>query len=480
MAKKAPTKEQIAHYIQELKARDVKPFQIEQYCFSKQLKFIKDSARYKTAVCSRRAGKSESCAAHLIDMAINTAKSTSLYITLTRGNAKRLVWKTINEIIKLYKIDAKPNISELMIEFKNGSRIYFSGANTRDEIEKFRGFSFNLVYLDEAQAFRPYIKELIDEVLAYAVMDTAGSICMIGTPGPIPAGYFFEAAHSNGWSNHAWTIFDNPFIKIKSGKSPDELLAEERFRRGISPNDPSYLREALAIWTQDLDILVYKYNASLNHYEEIEDKDLVYVFGIDLGYNDADAIAVLGYSKKQKKVYLVEEFIKSKQTISDLVTEIQRLEFKYKPVKMVVDAGALGKKITEELKRRHGIPVEAADKNRKIEHIELLNDDLRTGKLMIQRGSTCASDFQLIQWDIVEKNRRTVSDSFHSDIADAVLYAWRACNHFHSSDPKAQKLSAEDKVDQFWDKESKAVERKTKKEWFDTVVDLNKKQWWET
>jgi hypothetical protein len=36
---------------------DIKQFKIAEHCFDKQLKFINDTARFKTAVCSRRAGK---------------------------------------------------------------------------------------------------------------------------------------------------------------------------------------------------------------------------------------------------------------------------------------------------------------------------------------------------------------------------------------------------------------------------------------
>jgi len=377
-----------------------------------------------------------------------------------------------------YKIEHNVNISELSITLKNGSKIYFSGAVNREEIEKFRGMSLNLVYIDEAQSFKPFIKDLVDEVLAYAVLDVAGVICMIGTPGPVPAGYFYDAAHSKGWKNHYWTIFDNPYIVEKTGKSHEVLLAEERARRGITETDPSYLREALGRWVQDTDSLVYKYNAAINHYDNLPDEELTYIFGIDLGFNDADAIAILGYSKKDNKVYLVEEYIKSKQTITDLIVQINSLRLKYKPVKMKIDAGALGKKISEELRRRHNIPVESADKVRKIEYIELLNDDLRTGRLMIKKDSTAAHDYHLIQWDIVEKERRTISDTFHSDIADAVLYAWRECNHFFNRfKVDAGPTSEEEKIEKFWETEAKKL-KKGGAAWWDNDSQSTS-VWWE-
>lgn len=446
--------------IQELKARgNKKKFVIEEFCFPEQVKFIRDPARYKTAVCSRRSGKSTACAADLVDVAISKPRSNQLYITLTRGNAKRLVWKEVETIIRNYGLVVKANISDLSMTFENGSVIFYSGAATVDEIEKYRGFSFDKVYLDEAQSFRPYIRDLIDSVLSYAVLDRAGSICLIGTPGPVPAGFFYEASHSVGYSSHKWTVFNNPHIELKSGQTVHDLLAEERKRRGITETDPAYLREALGLWVNDVDSLVFKYSSAVNHYVELP-KDLVYIFGIDVGYRDSDAIAVMGYSKIEKKVYLVEEYIKNKQNVTELVNAIKFLVEKYKPVRMEMDFGALGLKIAEEIIRRHGIPVSAANKHRKLEYIELMNDDLRTGKLMIKAESTCANDMAMVQWDIIEKDRRTVSKTFHSDITDAVLYSWRHCHHFYNEAVVVVKKSEEEKVDQFWDKEEKAIEKR--------------------
>lgn len=450
----------------EAKTREQKPqFVLEEFCFPEQVRFIRDTSRFKTAVCSRRAGKSTACAADLVDMALRKARSNQLYITLTRGNAKRLVWKEVENIVRKFGLTVKANISDLSMTFENGSMIYFAGAATKEEVDKYRGFSFDKVYLDEAQSFRPYIKELIDEVLSYAVLDRAGSIILIGTPGPIPSGYFFECSHSKAWANHKWTIHNNIYIP-----NVEKALEEERERRGIKETDPVYLREALGMWVQDNDSLVFKYDSNNNHYDELPNEQLVFIFGVDLGYRDADAIAVLGYSSVNKKVYLVEEYIKRKTDITELVTEIKRLVEKYKPVRIEIDAGALGKKISEEIIRRHGIPVNAAEKHRKYEFIQLMNDDLRTGKLMIKKGSRCAEDMALVQWEVFDKSRLKISDSYHSDITDAVLYAWRYCNHFFNEAKVAEKRTDEQKVDAFWEKESKLLDDKKK----------NVVAWWET
>jgi hypothetical protein len=95
-----------------------------------------------------------------------------------------------------------------------------------------------------------------------------------------------------------------------------------------------------------------------------------------------------------------------------------------------MDAGALGKKIQEEIRQRHGIGVMAAEKTRKHEFIELLNDDLRTARFKAFEGSRFEQDTYLTQWDYSIVGKPRISTSYHTDIGDAVLYAWRECHHY--------------------------------------------------
>jgi phage FluMu gp28-like protein len=72
-------------------------FRLEDHLFGEQLAFIQDPSPNKVAVCSRRAGKTTACAADLVHTAINNPGTVSLYITLSRNNAKKIIWKEIKE-----------------------------------------------------------------------------------------------------------------------------------------------------------------------------------------------------------------------------------------------------------------------------------------------------------------------------------------------------------------------------------------------
>jgi hypothetical protein len=420
-----------------------KKFSIEQFAFPKQLSFIQDPARYRTALCGRRAGKSTGCAGAMLATAMSGQYCNVVYATLARTSGKRIIWPVLKALIKEYKIKCKIDNTELTIEFENGSTIYLVGCKDASEIEKLRGLSIKLAVIDEAQAIREsIITSLIDDILAYAVMDVDGSICLIGTPGPVASGYFFEATAGKNetWSRHKWLSHDNPWIKIKSKKDPEQLLAEERKRKGIDETDPTYRREALAQWVTDLNALVIKFNATRNLYATLPPGNYDYVLGADIGFVDSDALAVLAYSHTDKHVYLVEEIITEKQDITSLANQIKALDKRYNFVKMVMDAGALGKKIQDEIRSRHGLNIEAAEKTQKYAFIELMNADLKQGIFKVFKGSRFEEDSYKVEWDRDTPGRLKISDRFHSDILDAALYAWRFCKHFYYEPPVEKKL----------------------------------------
>lgn len=437
--KKAPEPSTKAIF-EELARRGEKPhFDIDKYCFRQQLDFIKDERDFVTACTSRRAGKSTGCAADLISTAVGRPGIVCLYITLSRASAKRIVWPELTKINREYELGGIPNIADLSLTFPNGSVIYCSGAKNKSEIEKFRGLAIALCYIDEAQSFGSFIEELIDDVISKALYDYNGRLRVTGTPSPIPSGYFYNICQSPEWGHHHWTMHQNIWLHKKSGKTPMELIERDMKRKGVGISDPTIQRECFGTWVTDSNALVFRYNKDVNSYFELPELKAgkwEYIFGIDVGYDDADAIAVIAYHEHIKEAYLVEEVIKVKQGVTDLAQQIEALVKKYNPISMVMDAGGLGKKINEEFSRRFSLGIKAAEKSRKFEYIELLNDALRTKKFFAKEKGRFADDTQRVEWDKDKSNgdKLVVSKSFHSDITDAVLYAFRESLHFLAED----------------------------------------------
>jgi hypothetical protein len=399
--------------------------------FPKQLAAIEDVSPFKLFLCSRRAGKSTGIAADLVKTAYEaTQPCTALYVTGSRTDAKKIVWAEVKRLATDLGHPCVPNESELTLTYTNGSIVRLAGVKDMASVDKIRGQlpPIKKAYIDEAQSIRnEVLQTLVDDVLEPALLDYDGSLVMAGTPPPVPAGYFIDQLSNKFWKTHAWTFFDNPHMAIKSGKTHQQLLDRVLARRGLSIDDPQIRREYFGELKVDTNSLVYQYSEAINHYDVLPPGNYVYIMGVDIGFHDSDALAVLAYSDASKHTYLVEELVTERQDVTALMEQIQRLRSKYGVSRIVMDTGGLGKKIAEELIQRYSLPIEAAEKTRKFENIELLNTQMRTGMFLARKDSLFAWDSYKVEWnrDLRKPDKKVISDRFHSDICDAVLYGWR-------------------------------------------------------
>jgi len=207
--------------------------------FQEQRELLDDPSRTKVAVCSRRAGKSYALSVLALDTAFKFESCLIPVISITRSQAKRIVWPVFQELDRSNELGLRFNASELSCTLPNGSQIFLTGASTEEEIQRLRGPKYPLVLVDEAQAFKAYLAELVSDVLEPAVLDYDGSIVLAGTPNQIRTGFFYDATQADSpWSVHHWTLLDNPHIP-----RAQEWLAERCKRYGWTESNPTYLRE---------------------------------------------------------------------------------------------------------------------------------------------------------------------------------------------------------------------------------------------
>lgn len=395
--------------------------------FGQQRAFVESPAVFCDATCSRRAGKTHGAATKLIrGYERRNGVAPSLYFTLTRIQAKRNIWPTLLDLNRRYSLGFEANESELILKRNGRGAIYLAGIDNRSEIDKLRGTGWGEVVGDEAQAFPAYFRELVQDVLIPSFMDHDGHLSLIGTPGPVPVGYFHDITHSPEWAHFNWSSFDNPHVDAQG------LLETTLKMRGVSNDDPSISREFYGKWAHDPNALVFRYSAELNHFRDLPlcRKEWQHVIGVDLGYDDADAISVVAFNEESPAAYLVEEWTQAGLTVSALTAELQQRVDKYHPLSIVVDTGGLGKKVAKEVTLRSGVPLKAAEKDRKFEYIELLNDAMRSGRFFAKSGGRFAQDCMLVEWDRSKPETMKVSDRYHSDSADATLYAFRESLHW--------------------------------------------------
>lgn len=456
--------------------------------FDKQVDAFTGDHKRIAAVCGRRSGKTRGFLLHALKVLQAHPTARIPYIALTRKSAENILWRSIDEVNEELGLGLIPHKADLTWETPDGGGIFLVGANKSDEIEKLRGQKFHLVGIDEAASFRATLLEaLIKDVLTWCLMDTNGSMVMVGTPSAACVGFFHDitTGRKPGWHVTHWDARDNPHIP-----HAEEWLAELREEHGWSEDDPAYRREGLGLWVKDESALVYKLLRSRNVRTEMPEgysptsRAWTHVVGIDYGYVDACAWVVLAFRRNRASgdqgVYVVESKKRSTLSVDEHYAMLQHLTArglpceaereagsgllpdeaawlthelvaKYRPARIVGDAGGLGKSYVEEARRRWKLAIEPADKTRKMAQIELVNDGLRTGRVHVieDMNRDLLAEAEILQWDmekvevstgglIRHELRRVIDSRFEDHLCDAWQYAY-GCAWAYSNEAPAEK-----------------------------------------
>jgi phage terminase large subunit len=422
--------------------------------FLEQRNFIDDKARYKVAVCSRRAGKTSAIARKLRKVATGGWEHNAIYVAKTTDQCKRIMWNILLQVLQKYhrKKEYKTNASDLSVYFyKTNSFIWLKGASDSTQILKLLGIKIKFACIDEAQSFPSYLEYLIDQVLSPALTDLQGELALTGTPNPTCSGYFYEVSHRNTWSQHHWTIENNTFYIASAMKenpnvhSVTDIIQQEANRRGVTLDDAAIQRDFFGRWSKSTELQVYKYAREKQDFMQLPELSFEVVLGIDVGFDDHDAIVCLGFNKSERCCYLLEEYKQNKTDITTLAEKIKHFVKKYAPYVCVIDAGALGKKISFELSTRHQLTLVAAEKERKAEYIALMNDDMHNGRIKIKAKSRLAQEMQMLCWDqeYFDSGKFIENPDFDNHLCDSALYAWRWAYHYLYRESKEKELTYE-------------------------------------
>lgn len=465
-----------AHFGLKPKGQEEK-FSIETFCFDKQVDFIRAPERFKTLCKSRRAGGTVALAAWFIEIGMKTPNCDLGYVTLDRGVAERIFWPELIRINDRFSLGLKFNQQKLTVEFPENSYLYLASGKDRAQIDKLRGKPFRLVAIDEAQSMRDSIlKELIDDILEASLIDYGGHLVMCGTPNAACSGYFYRACQHQQYKHFFWTMKENPWIAKKRGITVDEIHSQHLKEKGITEDDPTFQREWLGRWVRDDNALVYKFKEEANTYTDAPPHQWTYVIGVDLGFNDPDAVVVWGFSRDCPAIYQMEEHEQSGSDVTDTANFLKSLidRLGHKSIyKIVVDAGGLGRKVHEELANRFNIPCFPAQKSEKINFISLMNSDFKAKKIFLKKGSKYAEQINILQWDAGSVGRLE-DPGFQNDLCDAGLYGYRECLHFLHTPPEITKPKTALEIAQEFQKTAieKALQNygnKQKKEWWQSI-----------
>jgi phage terminase large subunit len=464
--------------------------------FPQQLAFIKDPAKLKALWCTRRAAKSFTAGLYMVSEALANAGSNILFIGLTRASAKGIIWKDIlYRINKAYGLNAVFNKSELTMTLQNGSIIAVTGVDVEETQQlKLLGKKYRLVCIDEASMYTINVADLIYSTLRPAMVDdstqgssiagedTRGTICMLGTASNFTRGLFYDVTTGKepGWSLHTWSALDNPHVAVNFQKELDEIAQD----RPLYMETPQFKQMYLNHWVVDEDKLVYKLNEHRNIYSQLPDKlspdGWSFVLGVDTGWEDDNAFVLCAYHQNDPHLYVVKTYNKPHMTFDQVVEKIQEFQRDpmMAPTKIIIDGA--NKQGVESMRVRSSIPFEFADKQGKVDFIEMLNGDLIQGKVLIHKDNrTLINEMMGLIWKSDPKDSTKIQvpkkehPSLSNHLCDALLYAWRMGYHFHSS-PAERKLVKyskewyEQQALDIWEREREHLEKQgTNGDWGD-------------
>lgn len=444
-------------------------------CHPKQAGFVFDTAPRVSLCTGRGAGKTSAMLMRLVRRLLKTPGANCLYIAATRESAERLAWADLKKIItlSLRVAGTQWNESKLICTLRNGSKLYLFGCDDKGDINKLRGITYHEVGVDETASIRrDLLAELLDEVIGPR---NIGAIAVLGTPGKILAGLFFEAtapatagdghrpyedrdlpefAGWKRWSSHAWNILDGIAAGIEAMILIYAAQLEEKARKGWSDTNPIWLREYMGKWSADLTSNVYAYRPLDDHgkpwnqwepkilangFAALPDtlKDVGYGIGIDVGFKDAFALEVFAfsYSDPKRTLYHVYEVYRTRLGARDIARLIIGPDLNHQayggiiaaigwPAVMVGDFAGSGGALLKELTEVYSITITAADKpyRYKDNAIELMNSDLHEGFVKLMKTSKLAEEMLTLQWVEDAAGRRAENKGQANHGCDAALY----------------------------------------------------------
>ncbi len=469
--------------------------------FAQQQDFVADKSRNKGALCTRRAGKTEMWPRYALKVALENPRSLIRVWAINKQRAKELLWEPLRFLCARHEIKwVYPGTSETTqtIRLENGSEIRLLGADKDKEAQKKRGDKTILEIVLEAQNVGSFLRKLVEEVIEPCTMDLKGTICLEGTPGPICTGYWYAVSGQEsilhkweskgvnvkekdgansvigaGWSMHHWSVLDNPHLPHMR----DDLRAL-KVKRNWADDNPTYIREWLGRWVNDLSALFYKFDPVRNVYNPPPQPwgpGWQHVLGWDLGGKDDMALVAWGWHPSSPKLYEAFSWKKPGALAIEVMAQISALEAKgFNFIKKVADTGGGGKMYVEDVMTRYSQVFEPAQKTNKYEHVRLMNDDLLTGFVQLQEGSEYAEEVVSLARDPdwpPEDNpdappREDPRCANHC--SDAGLYSYRAAYHFlHIEEKPKAKIG------------TKAWQADVEKSLEDADLQEHAKEWWD-
>lgn len=439
--------ERLKLILEELKRRGIgSPVCFLDQTFPAQYKAAQDKSFLKGIQCTRRAGKSTGEGKETLQSAYDHPGSKHLYGALTLSSAKNIIWDTLISELETNKVQHTVNSQSGIIKLGNKSEVRLFGLDSSyKEMRKILGGKYKTVKIDEAGSITQDLKKLCYQMVLPALTDEQGRLTLLGTAENIPK-TFFEAVTSGqepGWSIHKWTAFDNPYIREKWQEHINWIEQYNPSFKLTSEYKTHYLNE----WCADDKLLIIKITSE-TVVDPFEFKSPTYILGVDIGFNDACAFTLVAFHKSSPSLYVVEAFKEPELDITGTANRVKEYLRRFPIAKIVMDGA--NKQGVEEIKNRHFIPIQNAEKTDKASFLKILADDVTQGRVKYFKGKCdpLISEQETLQWK--DETRQNEDPRIPNDQNDSFLYAWReARNYLWKEQPKPNDINSDKYMDEY-------------------------------
>ena len=190
----------------------------------------RSKSRFRVLIAGRRFGKSRLAESELVEQALTTPGSRSVYLAPTRVQAKQIIWQGLKERVPPAWIRTK-NETALTMTLINGSVIQLAGADYSDSL---RGISAHLIVVDEFC----FVQDLENQMAALRPMlsTTKGKMLLISTPaggGSFSHELYERAktAEASDWEAFTYTSVDGGWIPESEVESQKATMDAALFRQ---------------------------------------------------------------------------------------------------------------------------------------------------------------------------------------------------------------------------------------------------------
>lgn len=443
------------------------------------------AARWVASVTPRRAGKSTTAAALLLDAAERYPRTAVYYVHPGGGTlaVETMMGPDINieALAEQYGLPLRWNgNTRTFYHQRTRTEIRLRGADDVKEVRKLRGHKMSRAVIDESQNFpSDTLRRIIDRDLGPSLMDCQGQLYLLGNVGDIcrPGDPWYDITRNETpasreqrdglWEMHEWLALDNVYVREQAATELGQRLSalgatmgaeaitakllaggaagrKEIVKLAEALKAWDILREHFGIWVHDAEGLVYRFRPELNTYVELpRGHTWIHVLAADLGTGDEYAEAVWAVAPTHPVIYEVHSFAQAGLNADQWRERYQEQRARWNPRRCTLDEGGLGRGIGDAW-RASGIPVEPAPKDNKLAEIALFNADLEAGRAKVRAGKPLASEWVALRHAAGGRpGVYAVTGKDH--VSDSGLYGRRIAVEYRGADdrPAEELLPAE-------------------------------------